>query len=249
MESRDQCRQLWFFDVLQFVDEEHLSRPGLLRGLTRGFEESLEIVFQVTVIGEAGLRFLIESDLDVVELEPQGSCESGQCLQSPPGQRGGLLDSRQPEQRLPELGSDKCRKRPLFRRLDAQRLNPRGLRILPHPVEEHGLSDAAQPDHDDALGGQSPADALERHPDCFAQLIPPGQLRRRRPGSGCEGVEDRIHAARLYRSICGLGHFANFTKLGITAARPDCDQGPDKSKAALAFGRPPTSSYRLLPCK
>jgi hypothetical protein len=67
--GRDQRRQLGFLHVLQFVDEYRQRRLGLLRRRAGGFEQGLQVVLEVAVVGQAGLGVEVQSDLDVAVLE------------------------------------------------------------------------------------------------------------------------------------------------------------------------------------
>ncbi len=87
--------------------------------------------------------------------------------------------TRQAKDRLPQLRSEQGWQRPPLRRLDAQRLDAGRFCILSHAIEEHGLPDSTQADHDDALGGHPSTDALGRDAHGLAQFIASGELRRR----------------------------------------------------------------------
>ena len=67
------------------------------------------------------------------------------------------------------------------------------LGVTAHPVQEHGLADSAQPHHQQALGGQPIADAVESHSCPLDKVIATGKLRWGRAGSGGVWVRPRIH--------------------------------------------------------
>ena len=65
---------------------------------------------------------------------------------------------------------------------------PGRLGVVAHAVEQHGLADAAEPDHQDALGREAETHPLERDANGLAKLVAAGELRRRRAGAWGEGV-------------------------------------------------------------
>jgi hypothetical protein len=60
-------------------------------------------------------------------------------------------------------------------------------------LEQDGLADTPQSDHQDALGGTAQSQAFTSHPDDLAQLIAPRQLRRRDAGARSERITNGVH--------------------------------------------------------
>ncbi len=91
MERGDQRRELFLGDVLQLVDE-HRQRRVALPGRGAGdFQQVLEVMLQVPVVGQAGLGIEVKPDLDVGELHLEGLREAGESAQRPRGDRLCLL--------------------------------------------------------------------------------------------------------------------------------------------------------------
>ena len=76
VQSRDQRRQLFFFHVLQLVDEQHERGAGTLRGSADRLEQRGQVVLEIAVVGEAGLGLEIDPDLDIVKLHLQRARET-----------------------------------------------------------------------------------------------------------------------------------------------------------------------------
>ena len=70
MQRGDQRRELVLFHVLQLVDEQHERRAGLLARRADRFEQRLQVVLEVAVVGQARLGLEVEADLDVVRTSP-----------------------------------------------------------------------------------------------------------------------------------------------------------------------------------
>ena len=82
MQRRNQGRKLTFFDILKFIDEhDHHGACGLGRfsGLN---QERSQVGFQLAVVGQTGLRFVVKTDFDVGKFELQ---TFGKTCQRPQG--------------------------------------------------------------------------------------------------------------------------------------------------------------------
>ncbi len=82
MHRGDQDRELWLSDVLQLVDEDRERRPGGLGGEPDLLDERLQVLLEVTIVGEPGLRLVVETHFDVAELHLQLGREAGECAQA-----------------------------------------------------------------------------------------------------------------------------------------------------------------------
>lgn len=100
MESRNQRGELVLGNVLKFVDENRECSTSAARGMTRRFQQGLEIVFEVTVVGKARLGFEIEANLDVLIFHLQRPCESRQSAQRALSEFTSSFVPREPQERL-----------------------------------------------------------------------------------------------------------------------------------------------------
>ena len=197
MQRGDQRGQLLLLHVLQFVDEHHQRGAAGLGRAPRGFQQRLQVVLQVAVVGQARFGLQVDADLDIGVLELEAAREAGQRAQRATAQFARLLRARQPQQGLAQLRGEDGRQRSAFRGLDAQRMQPRALGVVAHAVEQHGLADPAQSDHEHALGVAAGAHALAGDVHGAQQFVATGQFRRRRARAGSIGIGDRIHDRRL----------------------------------------------------
>jgi hypothetical protein len=67
--------------VLQLVHEQDQRGAGAARRCPGRFEQRLQIVFEIAVVGEAWLRIEVHTDLDVLVLHLQCLGEAGQSTQ------------------------------------------------------------------------------------------------------------------------------------------------------------------------
>ncbi len=171
VQGSDQGRQLRFSDILHLVHEDREDRVGPTRCLSHNLKESLEVLFEITIVGETRLGFQVESDFDVVVLDLEGCDEASKASGSSTSKVTSLLVAGQSEERLPELRGEHCWQRPRFRSLHAHRLNSGRLCVQPHALKQHRLSDTAQSDQKATLGRASDSDPLQGDPDLLAQLV------------------------------------------------------------------------------
>ena len=87
MKSSDERGELLFFDVLQLVDEEDERGASGFGGGADGFDERLQVVFEIAVVRQARLRFEVDADLDVIELQLETSDEARERAESALGER------------------------------------------------------------------------------------------------------------------------------------------------------------------
>jgi len=73
VQGSNQRRKLVLRNILQFIDEQDKRCIRFPRRGTHYFEQSLEIVFQVTIVREPALWFVVDPDFDVVILYFQGA--------------------------------------------------------------------------------------------------------------------------------------------------------------------------------
>jgi hypothetical protein len=85
-------------------------------------------------------------------------------------------------------GASKAGEGTAFRRLHTDRVDAGRLGIFAHPVEQDGLADTPQSDHQDALRGTARSQAFAHRPDDVAQFVAPGQLRGGVPAPGSNGL-------------------------------------------------------------
>ena len=71
---------------------------------TDRLEQRREVVLEIAVVGEARLGIEVDPDLDVVELDLERACETGEGPQRSFAERLRLLVARQTQQRDAELG-------------------------------------------------------------------------------------------------------------------------------------------------
>jgi len=174
---------------------------GGLGGEADLFHQRLQVVFQVAVVGQTGLCGVVDADLDVVVGHLQAAGETGQRPQAPDGKRLGGLGLAQAQQGLAQLGCEQRGQRPAFGRFQPHRVDAGGLGVVAHPVQQHGLADAAQSHQHGALGGAPDARAFQRDAQGLAQGITPRELGRWCACAGGEGISNGIHAAILLKFV------------------------------------------------
>ena len=204
VQGGDERRQFGFLYVLQLVDEHDQRGAGLRGGGAHCLEQGLQVVLQVAVVGQARLGVEVQADLDVLVLDLQRPHEAGQRAQGALGKVARLLVAAQAQQGLAQLRRQQRRQGAALGRLDADRMHVGALGFVAHPVEKHGLADAAQAHHQHALGRQSATRPLDRDPHRFEQRVAPGQLGRRRAGARGVGVEDRVHRREFILKLASL---------------------------------------------
>ena len=69
MQSRDQCGELIFINVLELVYEHYQCLIGALGRLSDLFQKRCEVALQVPVVCQSFLGFEIEANLYVLELD------------------------------------------------------------------------------------------------------------------------------------------------------------------------------------
>ena len=82
MQCGNQCDELIYFYVLEFVDEECKAAAVCPRGLAHDTEQVLQVGFQVSVVGQSRFGVNVQGDLDVLVFHLQGidePCESSHC--------------------------------------------------------------------------------------------------------------------------------------------------------------------------
>ena len=205
--------KLVFFDVLKLVDEHRQGCAALLRRRACGLQQCLEIMLQITIVGEAWLRLKIDADFDVGRLHFERLGEARQSAQSPLGKFLRLLIAGKSQQRLPQLRSEDCRQRTALGRLHAQGVNARGFRILPHPIQQYGLSNAAEADHQDAFRGAAKACSLKWDPNYLAQIISTSEFRRLSARTGCIRIFDGVHREDIIPKLQSLQRNCKLNKL------------------------------------
>ena len=103
MQRRDQRRQLGFFHVLQFIDENHQRGVcGLRRGADR-LQQRLQVMLQIAIVGQARLWIEVQADFDILIFDLQRFRKTRQGAQSPLREIFRLLVSAQPQQSLAQL--------------------------------------------------------------------------------------------------------------------------------------------------
>lgn len=150
-----------FLNVLRLIDEKHQRGASPLCSGADDFQQRLQVVLQVPVVGKPGLRIEIEADLDVLVLDLEGARETRQSSERALGEILGRLVPRKPQQGLPQLRRQHGGQRAAFGRFDAHRLDAGRLGIVTHAVEQYGLPDAPEAE----------PHPLDRHPDGFTQLV------------------------------------------------------------------------------
>ena len=183
--------------VLQFVDEQDQCGAIGLRRAPGGFQQRLQVVLQVAIVGQPRLGIEVDANLDILVLQLERLGEARQRAQGTPTQIARLLRPRQPQQGLAQLRCQNCRQRAAFGGFHAQGVQPGAFGVLAHPVQQHGLANPAQPDHQHALGVPPGPGALTGDVHRPQQLIAAGQLWRRGTGARCVGIGDRVHGDNL----------------------------------------------------
>ncbi len=226
MQRCDQRGQLVFLNVLKLIDEDHQGCFGPFGCHSCRFEESLQVVLEIAVVCQTRLRLQIESHFDVTEFHAKRFGEPGKSAQTTPGQLGRLFNSRKPQQSLPELRSEECGQGTSLRGFDSQRVDSCSFRILTHAIQKHSLSNPSESNHDDALGREAAANALEGNSDRAPQFVSAGEFWRWSARTRSKGVGNWIHR-KIIPILWGL---SRTDKLTITRS--------NFSKKALP---PPTS--------
>lgn len=147
MKGGNEGCQFFLFDVLKFIDEECERGVSRLCGCTCGFKQCLQVMFEVAVVGEPGLRIEVEPDLDILILELECVRESGESPESTLSKALRLFVAGESQERLAQLRSQNRRQRSTFWGLDSESLDTCGLRVVSHSVEENSLANAPEPDH------------------------------------------------------------------------------------------------------
>ena len=106
MECGDEYGELRLRHILEFVDEEDQCGFRALGRCTDRFKQGLQIVLQITVIGETGFRFEIEPHFDIVILHLQCLREPGERAERPLRSFFGLFVTTQAEQCKAQLGRE-----------------------------------------------------------------------------------------------------------------------------------------------
>jgi hypothetical protein len=200
----DERGELLLRHVLEFVDEDREGRVRSGRRRGRRLEQRLQVVLEVTVVGEPCLRFLIEADLDVLVLHLERLGEAGERPQAALREIGRARLTREPQEREAQLRREDGRQGPVLRRLDADHLDSRRGGLLAHAIQQHRLAHAAKPDHEDALRRPTDPSAGDRDPDRLDQLVAAGELRGWGTGARCERIADGIHVLDIpiFVSLC-----------------------------------------------
>src|SRR6266487_3377551 len=81
MQSSNEGRKLVFCDILQFINEKNQGGLRLRRRLGSDFEQSLQVMLEVGIVGEARLRIEIKADFDVLIFHFQRLRKTGQSSQ------------------------------------------------------------------------------------------------------------------------------------------------------------------------
>jgi hypothetical protein len=75
---------------------------------------------------------------------------------------------------LAHLRREKRRQGPTFWRLDSHGVNARGFGIVPHSIEEYGLSNPAKAHHQNALVRPPESQSFNRNTHGFSKFSPAG---------------------------------------------------------------------------
>ena len=81
MQRGNEGRQFVLGHVLELINEYSQRSVGLLSGLTGRFQQSLQVMLQIAVIGKARLRVKVEADFDVLVFDLQGLSETSETTQ------------------------------------------------------------------------------------------------------------------------------------------------------------------------
>ncbi len=95
-----------------------------------------------------------------------------------------------------------------------------GFCVVAHAVEQHGLANAAQADHQHAACGLSGARAFDSDADCFSQVVATSKLRRRGSGARGKGISDGVRApcVGILGKLCNVHQIANLSVFGPATA-------------------------------
>ena len=201
MQGRDQSRKLRLVDVLQLVDEQDHRGAGLFRSDPDLFQQGRQVRFQVAVIGKPGFGFEIEADLDILVGDPQSLGKARKGAESSLRHILCRFHSAQSQQCDTQLRRQERRQRSPLRGLHAHGVHSVSFGVDAYALEEYGLADSPEPDHEYTLGRVADADPLQRDPDDAAQLVSASQFRRRRAGSGRVWVMNGIHDHAKLRKV------------------------------------------------
>lgn len=97
VKRHDQCGELILRHVLQLVDEDEGSIRRL-RCLTRSLDQVLEVVLQIAIVRQTGLRVEVKSDFNVLVSDSEGSGEPSERSQAASRQLSRLLGARDSQQ-------------------------------------------------------------------------------------------------------------------------------------------------------
>ena len=85
MQSTDQSSKLFFFYILQFINEHYDGRVGFFRNDADCLQQGRHVLLKVPVVGESGFGVKIQSDFNICVFEFQRFGKTGKCLESPFG--------------------------------------------------------------------------------------------------------------------------------------------------------------------
>ena len=137
-------------------------------------------MLQITVVGEAGFRIKVKSNLYVFIFHLQGFGEARQCSKRSLSKVLSLFITGQSQQCLAQLGGQNCGQRTVFRCFYAQGLDAGPFCIVSHAIQQYCLTYPSKSYHQDAFRRQPSAHTLYCHANRFPDIIPACEFRGRR---------------------------------------------------------------------
>ena len=106
MQRADERSQLFFRDILQFVDEHDDSRSGFPGCSGHLLEKSSKVQLKVTVVSEPRFGIEVQTHFDIAVLDLQCLGETSQSAKGARSHSLGALAPTQAKQGEPHLGSE-----------------------------------------------------------------------------------------------------------------------------------------------
>ena len=201
VQGRDEGGKLLFRHVLHLVNEQDEHRFSGARRFSCDLEQSGEIGVQVPAVRNAFFRVQIHGEGDVLVADLHRADETDERPPRLPGQvsRGGA--SAQLQEGGVQRSRERRREGSILRRFDQHGRETARLGVEEDPVQEDGLPDATEADHQEALGGESIQEPVERDLGVLDQRVAPHEFGWRRACSRCVRVRSSIHLCQSYPSL------------------------------------------------
>ena len=152
------------------------------------------------------------------------------------------------------VAREQCGQGTILRRLQRQGDEPTMLGVVTDSVQEYGLADPAQSHHQQALGREAVADAVESNRRGFDQAVSPREFRWRRTVAGSVGISSWVHRGSIsskvtwgYQCYPRLSRYQEFGDPAGCRSRAGIRSTPDRIGAGGGGPEPPRRARRVHP--